>query len=176
MRQDLGLHLAWQPSGGVQVQGQLRHGSTRHDRLASRDFSASTGALQWSLDPGGRWRLDGSLAREAGQDDSVNSSVFSRTTDTLGLRARYQLGGKTVLNATLDWIRRNQQGYGGNLEGVVGHDSGSQAGLGITWSPLRSVSIGCSLKLEQRGSNSLPQIDESYRARTVACSGRIRID
>jgi hypothetical protein len=58
----------------------------------------------------------------------------------------------------------------------VGHDSGGQAGVGITWSPLRSLSVGCSLKLEQRGRNSLPQVDESYRARTLGCVGRFRID
>ncbi|MFT3817051.1 MAG: hypothetical protein QM750_05395 [Rubrivivax sp.] len=174
-RNEIGLDLSWRPSGSSRLAARLAQGRTRHEQLGSRDFNATTGRLEWQWDPGGRLSLSSRLSRDAGQDDSVNSSVFSRTTDVLGLNATYRLTGKTTLGGRLDWIRRTQQGSGGDLEGIRGRDTGSALALDIRWTPTRNSSLGCRIGRERRGPNVSPAINEAFHARSLGCSAQIAL-
>lgn len=175
-RNDVGLQSTWQPTGSSTVQARLAFTNTQHEQLTSRDFKATTGGIEWLWNPGGRLRLEVRLARDAGQDDTLNSTAFSRTTDLLGLRAQYALGGKTTLQATVNSIRRTQQGSGGVLQGVAGSDNASLVHLRVVWAPTRSFSFSCDLGRERRGANSSPQIDESFSSNTVGCAGQLTLN
>lgn len=174
-RDELALQARWQPGGSSTLSARLAYSRTQHEQLAARDFNAATGGLEWLWNPGGRWQFETRYGRDAGQDDNINTSVFSRTTDTLALKGRYHLGGKTWLNAGLTWYRRSQQGHGGGLDGVEGRDTGVSYMLGATWAPTRSVTLGCDLNRERRGTNSSPLINESFNASSVGCSGQLTL-
>lgn len=174
-RDEIGLDLSWRPSGSSRLAARLAQGRTRHEQFGSRDFDATTGRLEWQWDPGGRLSLSSRLSRDAGQDDSVNSSVFSRTTDVLGLNAAYRLTAKVTLGGRLDWIRRAQQGAGGNVEGIRGRDTGTAVALDIRWTPTRNSSLGCRIGRERRGPNVSPAIDEAFHARSLGCSAQIAL-
>lgn len=174
-RDELAVQARWQPAGSSTLSARLAYSRTQHEQLAARDFNAATGGLEWLWNPGGRWQLESRYGRDAGQDDSTNTSVFSRTTDTLALSGRYQLTGKTWLNAGLRWYRRTQQGNGGSLDGVEGRDTGLSYTFGATWTPSRSITLGCDLGRERRGNNSSPLINESFNTSSVGCSGQLSL-
>lgn len=172
-RTDIGVTSNWTPTATSRVQAQLAHTQVRHDQLSGRDYTAPTGALSWAYTPGGRWRLDASLARWAGQDElSTSSSALSRTSDTASLRGEYQITGKTTLNAGLRWTRRDLQGGTGNLSGS---DTGHGMNLGVVWQASRGISVGCELTREQRGRNSSGLVDESFNANGFGCSASLTL-
>ena len=175
-RDELTLLATWQPSGASTVRARVATARTRHEQLTVRDFTAVTGGLEWQWTPAGRLQFLARLARDAGQDDTLSTSAFSRTTDTLGLRVTYQLGGKTTLNADVTGYRRTQQGSGGSVDGMVGIDNGHLLALGARWNPLRNIGLGCSLSHERRGANSSPAIQESYRASSFGCTGQMTFE
>lgn len=174
-RNEVGMELSWRPGGSTRLAARLAHGRTRHEQLGTRDYSATTGRLEWQWDPGARLRLSSRLSRDAGQDDSANSSVFSRTTDVLGLNATYELSAKISLGGRLDWIRRAQQGAGGQIDGLRGRDSATAIALRLRWEPTRNSSLECRIGRERRGANASPAIHEAFHARSLGCSAQIAV-
>lgn len=172
-RTDIGVTTNWIPTATSRVQAQLAHSQVRHEQRNSRDYTAPTGALSWVYTPGGRWRLEARLAREAGQEElSTSSTALSRTSDTASLRGEYQITGKTTLNAGMRWARRDLQGGTNN---VSGSDTGHGLNLGVVWQASRGISVGCELTREQRGRNSSGLVDESFNANGFGCTASLTL-
>ena len=100
-RQDIDLTLAWVPTGASQLDLRISSGQTEHQRFAERDFSATSGALVWAWRPSGKLRLSTTLARDVGQDANTATTAFSRSTDTMRLRADHELTAKVSLNGSI---------------------------------------------------------------------------
>lgn len=171
-RNDVALSANWVPSGASSLSASLSQGKTKHDRFAERDFSATTGSVSWVWTPGGKLRLNTRLARDAGQDADRATTAFSRTTDSLRLRADYAATGKIGTYLTAYTYRRSQTGSGVFVSGISGTDTGTGVTLGARWAALRSVSVGCEVGTERLGANSNPLLNTAYSANTVSCFGQ----
>jgi hypothetical protein len=171
-RNDVGLSVNWTPSGASNFSAALSQGKTTHDRFTERDFSATTGSLTWGWLPTGKLRLNTRFARDAGQDADRATSAFSRTTDSLRLRAEFDATGKIGTYLTAYTYRRTQTGSGVFVSGLSGTDVGSSLTLGAKWAALRSVSVGCEISSERLGSNSEPRLSVAYSSNAVSCFGQ----
>lgn len=171
-RDALDLSLKWTPTGSSTVDARISRTRTRHDVFDERDFSGTSGSLDWRLDDGGRTRLALRLARDEGQDAEVVTSVFSRTTDSLRMQVDYDLTGKVTLNARALVFRRTLDGTSAQGVPEKGHDSGSQLGLGARWQASRAISLGCDLRHERRGDNPGLELTSAYSATVWGCNAQ----
>ena len=172
-RNEFELSTEWQATGASRIEANVGRGKTEHEQLAGRDFSSTTGALSWNWQPGARLKLVTRIGRDSGQNnDTVTTSAFSQTTDSLSLNADYELTGKTRLNAGLQSYHRNLTGNSLFVSGIEGRDRGTTANLGLRWEALRSLSLGCQISYDERGRNSTPTLNDAYSANVYSCFGR----
>lgn len=174
-RNDVDFVVIWVPSTVSSLNLRASRGRTRHEQFAERNFSATTGALVWDWQPGGKLRLSTRLARDVGQDAERATTAFSRTTDSLRLRADYELTAKIGLTASASGYRRTQLGSGLFVTGLEGRDNGSTVSLGARWAPLRSLTLGCDFSDERRGNNSSPLLNDAFSARAASCYGQFTL-
>lgn len=174
-RNDVDLNLVWVPTGTSRLDLTISQGRTRYEQLNERNFSGATGALTWNYNPGSRLRTNVRLARDTGQSSDLNTTAFSQTTDALRVSADYDVTGKIVASASLQVYRRQLDGAGQFVTGLRGSDRGSIATLGWRWVPLRSLTVGCQASYEQRGDNSVPQLQDAYSAKTASCFGQFTL-
>ena len=172
-RNELDLGATWRPSGASSFDARIGRGKTTHDQLSERDFSSTTGSLSWGWDPGGRLKLNTRLARDSGQSSDVATTAFSETTDLLRVAAEYAITGKTALSASVQGYRRQLAGSGQFVVGVSGRDSGNSASLGVRWEALRSLTLGCQLSHDRRGTNTNPLLNDAYSANVYSCTGQL---
>ncbi len=174
-REDIDLNLVWVPSGNSRLDLTLSQGRTKYDQLSERDFTGATGALVWTWNPGGRLRTNVRLARDTGQTSDLNTTAFSQTTDNLRVAGDYDLTGKIVASASLQVYRRQLDGAGQFVTGLRGSDTGNILTLGLRWSVLRSLTVGCQASYENRGNNSAPQLNDAYSASIASCYGQFTL-
>ncbi|MBZ8139462.1 hypothetical protein CLD22_06040 [Rubrivivax gelatinosus] len=171
-RDAVDLSATWAGGGASTLDARLSRSRTRHDVLDARDFSGTSGALSWRWNPGGRTRFDLRLARDEGQDSEVQTSVYSRTTDSLRVLVDHELSGKIALNARALVFRRRLQGSPLDAAVSGGRDSGSQFGLGLRWQAMRSLTLGCDASRERRGENSDPRLSSAYHSAVYGCNAQ----
>lgn len=169
------LTATWVPSAVSTLDARASRTRTRYEQFDERDFSAGTGSLGWAWQPTGKLHLDTRLSRDVGQDAEAVTNAFSRLTDTLRVRADFAASAKISLTATALAYRRSLDGNGQLLSGVTGHDGGHELKAGVRWAPLRSLSLGCDVGRERRGSNSNVLLDDAYSANTVGCFGQFML-
>jgi|CXWL01.1.fsa_nt_gi hypothetical protein len=171
-RNDVDLSATWAPAGASTVDLRVSRGSTSHQQFSDRDFSATTGALTWAWQPTGKLRFNTRAARDTGQDADRATTAYTRTTDTLRLRAAYDLSAKIALNASASRYSRTLVGRGLFVAGVEGRDSGNGFELGLRWAPYRSTIVGCSASHDRLGRNGNPRLNDAYRASGYSCWGQ----
>jgi hypothetical protein len=172
---NIDLNVLWVPSGSSRLDLTLSQGRTRHDQITERDFDGATGALAWTWNPGGRLRGNARLARDTGQNSDLATTAFSQTTDTLRVAADYDVTGKIVASASAQYYRRQLDGAGQFVTSVRGSDNGQVLTLGLRWTPLRSLTVGCQGSYEKRGSNSNVLLNDVYSANIVSCFGQFTL-
>lgn len=172
-RDAVDFSIGWAPGGSSSLDLRLSRARTRHEVLDYRDFNATSGALVWKWDPGGRTRMDLRLARDEGQDSEVQTSVFSRTTDSLRLQMQHELTGKVALDARVLLFRRTLRGSPLAVDVAEGRDSGSHFGLGARWQATRGLTLACDASRERRGSNSDARLSSAYHATVLGCSAQL---
>jgi exopolysaccharide biosynthesis operon protein EpsL len=124
----------------------------RSSNFAQRDFSGTVGTLGYQWRPTGKLSLALTAARDrTPYTDSLSSYVVA---DTLSIAPSWQLSAKTALVATLSQTSSDYRGAVVTSAGPLRHDDLSSAQLGLNWTPLRSVTVGASLRHQHRSSNS----------------------
>lgn len=170
------LIATWVPTGASTVNARLSQGKTKYAQFTERDFSATTGSIDWTWLPGGgRLHLTTSLVRDVGQDSTRATTAFSRVTDSLRLTGLYDVTAKIQLNASLWYYRRGIDGNGVLVTGQSGSDNGNVVSLGAKWMPLRSVTVGCSYSRDTRGNNSNALLNEAYSDNAYNCFGQLTL-
>lgn len=182
-RKDIDLTATLQPSGASQLDLRLSSGKTEYDLNSQRDFSGVTGSLGWTWQATGKLRLTTRLARDTGQDSyafnllGLTSAMdYSRITNSLSVRTDYAVSAKVAANLNLNYadrdLVRTLPSIFGNLE-ATGRERYTGVALGLTWQPLRSLSVGCNLGNDTtRGSGAL---GTSLKSTSLSCFGQFII-
>lgn len=178
-RRDVDLTATWVPSALSTISARISATREEHSQADEADFSGTTGSLSWEYLPSGRLSLNAQIARDTGaesrfasftgQDPELNVES-QRILTSAQLGARYELTGKTRLNARYRYAR----GKLSNTSGDTGHDVTQLYGLGVEYEPLRTLRLACEAGQERRSTNS--PLSFAYRATVALCSARLAID
>ncbi|MFN0182306.1 MAG: hypothetical protein ACKVQR_00665 [Aquabacterium sp.] len=181
-RDALNLNINWQASGASTITARLSATRQRHSQVTNRDFDGLTGLLRWTWRPTGRTSGTLSLTRDNGQDN-LNYVIFgpitgetdiSRVTTSLVATAAYELTGKIGLRASVNYSDRSISDIrlvNNNVFTQVDYrDRGTGASIGMTWVPLRFLSVNCDLGEQRRRNPTLPS--QNYSNRSLGCSAQ----
>jgi hypothetical protein len=178
-RRDIDLTSSWTPTGLTSVNGRISLSRQTHSVAASRDFSGATGSLTVQHKPAGRLSYTASLSRDTGTENSffttvgANGSVISLANDSsqvstlFALGVNYDVTAKIQANAS---VRVQSLQVGTSGLGSSGTDTINGFGLGLTYNPLRNLTIAASLGTERRSTSSA--LSNDYRTNTVGVSAR----
>lgn len=184
-RDDFDLSALWVATGASTITARLSRTREKHATLLERDVSGNTGAISWNLKPTGKLNLTLDYIRDTGAESTfiggasggtatpvVNSSPRAATWQ---LRGDYEVTGKIQ---ALVFVRRLQRDLVNNVTPPgVGEDTLVETRLGLNWTPLRSVLVGCSVGREERDASDSALanvLSSSYSATTVRCLAQFR--
>lgn len=167
-RNDFDVTASFDPGGAHKLRGRISYGKTEYENASSLDRSGFTGALQWEWRPTGKLDMTTRLNydtedREAGSTLASNREGNQLTT-TLDWQARYAATAKIGATLSFRYSNRDFEGDGGFT------DRDTTLGLGLTYTPLRSTTLGCNLSTDRR--NSTAENDafrNSYDATMASC-------
>ena len=182
-RNDLDLTAVWVASGLSTVTARLSYTSEKHERVPSRDVSGSTGAVAWSYKPTGRLNFTADWIRDTGAESNFNPGAAGGLTPivvnssplatTWQLRGEYEASAKIQVLALVRWFKRDLV----NTSGDPGTDSLVETRLGVNWTPLRSVQVGCSIGREKREASDTAltfNLSTSYSSSTTRCLAQFK--
>ena len=179
-RQDLYATATWVPTGASTLNARINLGKTEYDQATAADFKGVTGSLAWAWRPTGLLSITTSLSRDTGQESGflrptpgtiVSASDFSRVTNSLAVRAAYELTGKINLTAGAAYARRDLVD---GFTGVSGNDDTTTLSAGATWAALRTLSLGCNASRESRSASGAGS--SSFDSNRFGCFGQFTLD
>lgn len=179
-RHDVDLTVAWVPSVTHAVNLRLSSGKTNHEQVSARNFSGTTGALNWRWVPTSKLTFSTSLSRDSGTETSFISlgalgslnADYSRLTTAAQVKANYQLTSKILLDANVGVYERNLVNTVGSL-GRSGEDRTTTAGLSLRWLVTRSTLLGCQLTHDRRTGQSAFSLP--FSANSMGCYGQLTL-
>jgi hypothetical protein len=187
-RDDVDLSAVWTITGASTVTARLSRTREKHDVLTTRDISGNTGAVSWNFKPTGKLNLTADYIRDTGAESTfiagggggagggavpvVNSAPVATTVQ---LRGDFEITSKLQLVAGLRRLKRELV----NTAAIpgTGEDTLVESRLGLNWTPLRSVLVGCSVGREERDASDgalANVLSSSYSATTVRCLAQFR--
>jgi hypothetical protein len=132
--------------------GRLGRMEYRSNNFWQRSFSGSAGSLGYEWHPTERLALRLTAARDLTPYVADTSSYM--VSDTLTFAPSWQLSPKTALNMTLSRASADFRGPVVVSLAPLRHDDVSSVQLGLNWTPLRSVTVGASLRHQRRTTNA----------------------
>ena len=185
-RTSLNLDTVWQVTGFSRFSGRLGWTTEKHPQDRRRDFNGLTGSASWAFTPAGKASYSLSWVRDTNNEgggtlgSSTNSLYQSnkRLTNSLSANASYQATAKVKVNAgyTLAFY---QEDLDLQVEGAPPVLSNDQDGrynalsLGVSYQPIRSVSLGCDMQRYDRTQSALSR---AYDGNSMACRASFTID
>lgn len=151
------LKVAWNVSGNSTLNGRLSALDRRHEHFSQRDFSGTTGQLDYTWTPTSKLRLAFSARRdiEAWWDlGSVTANSSFRVVDTLSFAPAWQLDAKTTVRARFDQRQIDYRGPVFSDSRPARSDTLRSAQVAVDWSPMRYVSFSASVERGTRSSNN----------------------
>ena len=176
-RNDLDLTALSVATGASTITARMSYTSENHAGLPVRDVSGVTGGLAWNFRPTANLNLTTDYIRDTAAESSFNPAAAGGVTPVVNsspvsttwqLRGDYDLTAKIQLQAMARHFRRELV----NTLGNAGKDTLVETRLGVTWSPLRSVQVGCSVSREKRDSTS--PLSTSYSATVGRCLAQFK--
>jgi hypothetical protein len=186
----LDLWLVWAPSGAHRLYLRASPTRARYDLREERNFSGLTGALAWQWAPRSPWRLAVRAVRDLGQDAYLERYGYDGTgaevlpgghldegvvLTRLAVTAEKDVTAKVKAVATVASTRRtlalSAGTNGAPPSSTRGHDTTSQAALGLRWAPRRNSQLGCEAATERRQADGT--LSTPYSVRTFSCFGRL---
>ncbi len=184
-REDIDFSALWLPTGASTITARLSRTRERHDVLLTRNVSGNTGALSWNFKPTGKLNLAVDFIRDTGAESTFNQTTAgggavavinsSPVATTWQLRGDYEVTAKVQMQAFARHLRRelvNNAAIPG-----TGDDTLTELRLGATWTPLRSVQVGCSVGREERDASQgavANVLSSAYSTTTVRCLAQFR--
>ena len=174
-RRDIDATVTYVPTGISTFTGTLRATHEKHSLAGRESFSGLTGGVSWDYRLSGRLAFNASLTRDTGTATTLQQ-VFvpsvpglpigsfqtqqldaNRLSTAVMVGANYVLTGKINLNGNLRRFNSSTNGFGS--------DTVTSYGLGVSYQPTRTVSLGCTANRESRKS--------VYSDNTVGCHGEL---
>lgn len=181
-RQDADLTAVWVPTGQSTLRARLSFTKEEHETVVTRDVSQTTGALGWEFKPTAKLALTTELIRDTGAETAFSGLAGagvnavgnnSQLSTSVVVRVGYEVSAKVQLELSGRYVDRDLVNTQGGALPASGSDKFSEARLGLTWAPLRSLLFGCSVGHEQRSSDSA--LSYSYTASVASCMGQIKL-
>lgn len=181
-RNDLDLTAGFAPGGASSFNARVSVTRWTHsqsdlaapfDVLNLPDYSGVTGALTWNWAPTGKIRVDTTLSRESGAESRFTTTNVrqddSLITNALQVRANYEVSAKINATATGRYVERKLPDLGLSTDRK---DRIYLASLGVRWTPIRPLTVGCDLSKEQRTASVADTNTWPYHVNTFGCSGQ----
>lgn len=161
------LAWTWQPTGRLQL-------ITTATRDTGRESSFAAAAAAASGGPGSPTTpssptTPGTTPGVPSTGDSPSAADFSRVSNALAVRARYELTAKVRVDAEVAQTRR---GLASETLGR-GSDRSTLYALGATWEATRAFTFGCTIGRDQRRSSTVLSSDTTVN--TYGCFGSIML-
>lgn len=182
-RNDVDLSAVWAATGASTVSARLSRTREKHEVLLERDVSGNTGALSWNFKPTGKLNLVADYIRDTGAESTfigggggtgapvvVNSSPQATTVQ---FRLDYEVTAKIQAQA---FVRQLKRELVNNVTGS-GDDTLTETRLGLNWTPLRSVLVGCSIGREERDVSESARnanLSNAYSSNSFRCLAQFR--
>lgn len=178
-RDDIDLSAVWSATGASTVTARVSRTKEEHKSLTIRDFKGTTGAVAWAYKLTGKSGLFLDWIRDTSSENSFNAGaggavvptvVTSRSplSTTWQLRGEYEALAKVKAIAQVRYLKRDLV----DTTGAKGDDNLVETRVGLNWTPLRSVTVGCSVGHEKRDASSA--LSTSYSATTAQCLAEFR--
>lgn len=181
-RKDADLTAVWVATGQSTLRARLSYTKEAHETVVSRDVAQTTGALSWEFKPTGKLAFSTELIRDTGAETAF-SGLAGASTNAIGnnsqlstsaiLRVGYEVTAKIQLELSGRYVERDLINTQGGALPANGSDRFSEARVGLTWAPARSLLFGCSIGQEQRSSDSA--LSYSYTASVASCMGQLKL-
>jgi len=185
-RNDLDLTAVWVPTGQSTVKARLSYTKEKHQAVASRDVSGTTGALGWDYKPTGKLSFATELIRDTGAESNFGllgqggtSSIVngSQLSTSVVFRGLYEATAKIQVEANARYLERDLVNTFALASGAASTDAGSdklgELKLGVNYSPTRSILIGCAVGREKRGASSA--LSYGYTANVGSCLAQFKL-
>lgn len=177
-RNDLDFTATWVPSGLSTVTGRISATSETGGQGGRRDFSGTTGSLGWAYRPTGKLAFVTSLARDTGTEltfldftptgEPVNAD-FNRVVTRGLVGVNYEATAKIRLNASASQSRSRRL----NNAGDGNSETSNRYALGVSYQPMRTVTLGCNANRETR--SAVSGAFGGYDAEVIGCSAELRL-
>jgi exopolysaccharide biosynthesis operon protein EpsL len=151
-RNDSYALATWQLGAKSTVDGRLGWVDYRSNNFAQRDFSGTAGTLGYRWRPTDKLSLGLTAARNLWAYVTNTSSYV--VVDTVSFVPTWQMSAKTALSVTVSQTSSDYRGPVVANPGPLRHDDLTSAQVGLSWTPLRSVTVGASLRHQHNGSNT----------------------
>jgi exopolysaccharide biosynthesis operon protein EpsL len=144
------LSLGYRLSGKSVLTGRLARVERKHDNVPVRDYTGTTGLLDWRWDPTAVIGVNFAAGRDIVSYQDATTSYY--TNDRLSIAPRWAMSAKTSLGLRYEQDRRNYQGAVTPIV-VAREDRVRIVGLTLVWAPTTTVSVTGSLQRESLTSN-----------------------
>ena len=151
------LKVHWKPSGNSMFDGTLNRKQRINEHFAQRDFSATTGELRYGWTPTGKLQINLSANRNISPFVAFGNTIQNSSyviDNTLLIGAVLQADAKVSFSANLT---RKLSNYGGPVFVVTGpprQDDFRSLQVGVSWSPLRVLTLSANFEHDRRDSNA----------------------
>lgn len=166
-RDDVDLLAVWLPTGASSLTARLSRTREDHQGVATRNVRGTTGLVSWNFKPTGKLGLTALFVRDTGAETTFVASPSGGTTavnsplaTTLQAELEYLATAKVKGLVVARQVKRDT--------GVGVDDKLTELRLGVDWTPLRSVTVGCSIGREDRDALT------SVKATVTRCLGQFR--
>ena len=141
----------WLPGGASRLTARAAWYDYRAIHFSGRDFSGPTGSLTYNWAPTGKLRFVFSGARTL-EAYWLNVSSY-RATNTYSFAPTWDVTAKITVRMELAYLTDDYRGPIIPYSGPLRSDSTRRGMLGLDWTPWHNVTLGASVRLEQRKSN-----------------------
>jgi hypothetical protein len=180
-RDDFDLTAVWVPTGDSTVRVRISYTKEDHDVVISRNLTNWTGSVGWDYKPTGKLAFRSEVFRDTGAESAFNGLAqtgtnavgnYSALSTTVSIRAQYEVTAKIQLEASGRYVERDLVSFGAATQ-TTGTDRLGQAKLGLTWTPTRSLTFGCFVGWERRGTSS--PLSYPYTTDLASCLGQFKL-
>jgi exopolysaccharide biosynthesis operon protein EpsL len=151
------LKGTWKPSGNSSFSGTLTQKKRSNDHFSQRDFSGTAGELGYAWTPTGKLTFNLAARRTilpyAAYGNTVQNSTY-QVNDTLSLGSVWQIDAKFTAHINLTRMHSDFLGPVFAVTAPARSDDYRSALIGLSWAPIRLLTLNASLQRDSRDSNN----------------------
>ena len=167
-RDDFDFTTRWDTGGHSVLNTRISRSRTNNSLDILRNFSGTTGAVDWTWLATSKLQFNLQYARDTGQESTVQTADLNRVYTTWQLSSSYALTGKLSLNAKAN-SNRSRRSSDAGVAVFDAKDDSTTYNLGLRWAFSRGLSLSCQYDHASRDSSVAQYI---YSAASYGCTGQ----